>query len=207
MSARPDWFPDWSGETCIIVASGPSAKDVALERALGRARFIAINTSWKLCPWAEILFACDVAWWTHADGCTTFKGLKLTVDRAAVRRYPDLQLVVCSKGTDQLLLEPLGTVGWGGNSGFHCLNLAVQFRCAKIILVGYDMTVVNGLHWHGPHPKGMNNPRGSNIERWRRAIDGAATVIRPLGIQVINCSPISRLRNYPKMTFEEALKA
>jgi hypothetical protein len=204
---RPDWFPDWSGQTCVIVASGPSAKDAPIEAAIDRARFMVINTSWRLAPWADILFACDAAWWNHSQGCKAFKGMKVTTDKVAARTFPDIHLVECLKPDDRLILKPVGTIGWGGNSGFHCLNLAVQAQCAKIILVGYDMTLTGGLHWHGAHPDGMSNPRSGNVERWRRAVDAAAKVIKPLGIKVINCSPVSMLQNYPKMTFEEALEA
>jgi len=204
---KPKWWPAWEGQTVVIVASGPSAKTMPLESAKGQARFIAINTSWKLAPWADILHACDLSWWDHVKGCPEFEGLKLTVDRKAAEKYPDVHLVNCRKPDDRLFLEPLNTVGWGGNSGFHALNLAVQFGCRKIILVGYDMTVAAGLHWHGAHPEGLNNPRAPNVERWRRAVDNAWHVIEPLGVKVINCSAISMLRKYPKMTLQAALEA
>jgi hypothetical protein len=45
---RPDWFPDWRGETVVTVAGGSRAATVNLECAKGRAKFIAINDSWKL---------------------------------------------------------------------------------------------------------------------------------------------------------------
>jgi hypothetical protein len=69
------------------------------------------------------------------------------------------------------------------------------------------MTIRHGFHWHGKHPRGMNNPTNGNTERWRRAIDAPAAKVAALGIQVINCSPVSTLRNYPKMTLAEALAA
>lgn len=98
-----------------------------------------------------------------------------------------------------------GTVGWAGNSGFHCLNLAVQMQVGRIVLVGYDMTTQYGLHWHGPHANGLNNPTERNIDRWRRCIDAVAEQIESLGIEVFNTSPISALQNYRKATFEEAI--
>lgn len=205
--SRPEWFPDWSEETVVIVASGPSAAEVPIWEAEGEARFIAINTSWRLCPWADMLFACDYSWWNRAKGAPEFKGIRATVDKTAAVVFPDVHLVGCRKPDDRLFLEPIGTVGWGGNSGFHCLNLAVQFGCRRIILVGFDMHIRDGVHWHGKHPSGMNNPSRGNIERWRRAVDGAARVIEPLGITVVNCSPHSALQNYPKMPFAEALAA
>lgn len=133
-----------------------------------------------------------------------FSGLKLSVDTTAHRQPWSVRKVGINQNDDRLELLKLGTVGWGGNSGFHCLNLAVQFGAAKIILVGFDMTIAHGLHWHGRH-EGLNNPSERNVLRWRRCIDGAAEVIAALGIRVINCSPVSELRNYPKMSLGEAL--
>ncbi|WP_246765270.1 hypothetical protein [Aminobacter sp. SR38] len=203
----PAWFPWWRGETVVLVASGPSAKDVPLDLAKGSARFIAINNSWQLAPWADVLYACDGAWWKNANGCPEFGGLKLTIDRRTTQEHDwGVRRVECSKGSDMLELRKINTIGWGGNSGFGALNLAIQFGASKIILVGYDMTVSYGAHWHGEHPSHMNNPRPGNVERWRRAIDNAAKQIEPLGIKVINCSPISKLQNYPRMTFQEALE-
>ena len=203
----PDWWPSWAGETCVIVASGPSAKTVPLELGRGKARFIAINTSWKLAPWADILFACDHSWWKQYNGCPEFEGLKLTTDARASAEFSGVRHVKCRKPEDRLILRPLNTVGWGSNSGFQCLNLAVQFQCAKIILVGFDMRIDKGLHWHGRHPGDMSNPSSRNIGRWRRAVDNAAGVIKDTGTRVINCSPDSALKAYPKMTFEDALAA
>lgn len=202
----PDWWPAWEGETVIIVASGPSAKDVPLRDVKDEAKFIAINESWRLAPWADILFGCDYAWWRCVDGCRDFEGLKLSTEAKASGTKPwKIKPVGLNRGSDAMEFKKLGTVGWGGNSGFHCYNLAVQFGCKKIIFVGYDMTVAHGEHWHGRHPKGLNNPSAGNVERWRRAVDAPAEKVAALGIKVINCSPVSRLRNYPKMSIEEAL--
>lgn len=157
-------------------------------------------------PWADIGYACDLNWWQryHRE---TGNFLKLTVDKAAARRFADVNLVGINKNDDRLELLKLGTVGWAGNSGFHCLNLAVQFRVAKIVLVGFDMTTAHGLHWHGKHPSGMNNPSERNVARWRRCVDAAAEIISALGITVINASPISALENYRKLGLLEALDA
>lgn len=203
----PAWFPYWPGEAIVIVASGPSAKSVPLEVAKGQARFLAVNNSWQLCPWADVLYACDGVWWRNMKGCPEFPGLKLTIDRAATQNEAwGVQKVNCNKGSDAPELKQINTIGWGGNSGFGAINLAVQFGCTKIILVGMDMTLSHGSHWHGDHPTGMNNPRTGNVERWRRAVDGIANYLPP-SIRVFNCSPISALRSYPKMTLQEALAA
>lgn len=102
-------------------------------------------------------------------------------------------------------MAKLGSIGWGGNSGFNALNLAAQFGCVKIILVGYDMRIDKGLHWHGKHVNALNNPTEKNVYRWRDAVNNAAPLLKSHGIEVLNTSPISTLTNYPKTTLEEAL--
>lgn len=137
----------------------------------------------------------------------SFQGLKLSVDRLCQRRPWNVKQVLLDKpANDKLELLKFGTVGWGGNGGFHCLNLAVQFIPKKIILIGFDMTLAYGVHWHGPHPRGMNNPKERSVARWRLVLDAAAPLIAQLGISVINTSSISALQNYPKMPILEAIK-
>lgn len=111
------------------------------------------------------------------------------------------------RNCDRLLFNRWGELGWGGNGGFHALNLAIQFGARRIVLVGYDMRVDRGTHWHGDHPKGMNNPAASNTARWRQVLDAQAPLLASMGVSVINASPVSALEAYPKMTFEAALEA
>lgn len=203
----PEWFPKWPDETCIVVASGPSAKDVPLASAKGKARFIAVNRSVQLCPWADVWYACDYDFWKHSLGGPLFEGLRMSIDIRACREWPEIHHLACNKVTDIAILEPSGAVGWGGNSGFHALQIAVQAGCKKVLLVGMDATLKYGKHWHEDHPLGMHNPRSNSVYRWARAIDRAADQINKLGVKVINCSSISSLRAYQKMTFTEAMEA
>lgn len=107
--------------------------------------------------------------------------------------------------TDRMLFEETGVIGWGGNSGFHAINLAAQFGAAKIIMVGIDMTLDHGEHWFGKHPYGRG-PKQANVIRWRGRLDASAPLLRERGIRVINCSSISTLTAFEKMEFERALE-
>lgn len=202
--ASPDWFPDWSGETCAIIACGPSAKDYDLNVLKGRVRCIAINNSWKLVPWADILYGCDGAWWRKYEGVPEFKGLKITLHNGVATHF-NLKLVSEVKSRFDLIIDHPGCVGSGGNSGFHSVNLAVQFGCKKIILVGYDMSLDQGFHWFGKHPSGMNNPGATSLDRWRERLDNVSKQLKGLGITVINTSLKSALRNYKKQSLIDAL--
>lgn len=108
---------------------------------------------------------------------------------------------------EEIMVHRFGTIGFGGNSGFQAINLAVQFGCRTIILVGYDMHDRAGLHWHGEHGCNLNNPSAKSLSRWRQAIDAQGIALKRMGVRVINASPDSALTAFPKMTLGAALKA
>lgn len=93
--------------------------------------------------------------------------------------------------------------------------MAVVFGARRVVLVGYDMTLEHGVHWHGRHgvwidsrgrTQRPNNPSLSSVKRWRAAIDSEAIRLEQAGIEVINASPISALTAFPVMTLPVALK-
>lgn len=205
---RPDWCPDLSGERVLIVASGPSAETVPLEDAKGKARVVAVNDSWRLCPWAEILYACDGAWWKAKDGVPEFAGLRVTQDQTVGTRFPDVRHIKCRRGVSRMLVDDTGEIGDGRTSLFQALNLVVRAGPPRVTgLVGADMRLDYGLHWHGPHGGGLNNPREKIVWRWRESLDGVADQLAGFGMTVLNLSPISMLKNYRKATLQEFLAA
>jgi hypothetical protein len=99
-----------------------------------------------------------------------------------------------------------GFVGYGGNSGFHAVNLALQFGAARIVLVGFDYRVDRGVHWHGRHGGRLNNPTELITRRWRARLDATAPTFTRLGIEVINASEHSTLTAFPKRPLLEAIR-
>lgn len=200
-------WPDWTGETAIVVASGPSAADVPLEIAKGKARFLAVKDGWRLCPWADVLYACDHHWWEAHRGVVQFEGQRIAYDRRTVEKWNGISFlqVEIKRHIQSLRFDEKGRVGWGWNSGFHAINLAAQFGIAKMILVGFDMRVDRGRHFFGDHPYTSNNPSEKNVARWAKHLDSQAPVLAERGIEVVNCSPVSAVTAFPKMTLEQAL--
>lgn len=200
------WCPNWSGETAIVIASGPSASVQPIHLARGRARVVAVNNSWRLAPWADCLYACDYKWWRmHRAHAARFKGLKISQDRVACEVYRELRRVHAKRGVEEIQLEQFGHVAWAGNSGFQALNLVAQWGPSRILLVGFDMTLAHGVHWHGKHAEGMTNPSEGSITRWRRRLEAAAKPLAAFGVEVLNCSEISALENYRKVALADAL--
>jgi hypothetical protein len=204
----PSWWPSVGRVPAIVVASGPSAAgtEEALYGVATRAKrtfFVTVNSSWKLAPFADVLYAHDAKWWQVNDGAQPFLGLKVAGQRAMKPEWKVHEVKVCA-GDQRALMDTPGTLGaGGGNSGFQAVNLVAQFGCSPIVLVGFDMTLDHGVHWHPDHGKGLHNPRPERIKAWRRYMDAAAPVYAKLGIEVLNASPQSALKAYRHVTLEE----
>lgn len=192
---KPEWYPDWRGECCAIIASGASATAAQAGecRTLGW-RLIAVNTSWRLAPDADVLYAGDARWWADNYEGVGFAGLKVAADGRP--KYPDVHVVKVA--APWLLMRPPGFIGHGGNSGFQALNLALQFGVRKIALVGFDM---HGSHWHEPHQS--KNPSPDDFARWRIALGKEVRTLVELGADVVNASMSSALTTFRKISIAE----
>lgn len=199
-------WPDWSGETVAIIASGPSAKNSGVHLLKGKMRVIAIKKSFEIAPFADVVYGCDGPWWRSVQGLKDFKGLRLSYDRSVCTDFGIQQVTIPNAKSDDLLFEKVGTVGAAGNSGFQALNLALQFGAKRILLVGFDMHGRGGEHWYGRNNwNAANNPTTDNYRRWVRCFENAAPKISDMGAEVINTSPFSDLKRFKKMTIEQSL--
>lgn len=138
-------------------------------------------------------------------GVPEFEGLKICGDARAARAFPALRQVRPDMNSDRVLMQAAGRIGYGGNSGFQALNLALQFGARRVILVGFDMHLADGVHWHGRHAANLNNPTAASLARWAALLDRQAPAIAALGVEVLNASPASALTAYRKVPLEDAL--
>lgn len=233
--AGPWWPPVpplWPGGTAVICASGPSLerRDVARVRdwrarawrGRGAGRHIAVvNSTWRLCPDACLLYAADGRWWISPDGAAArreFAGLKVTQDavaaKAGVLRVPGE--FTAGMSFDPPRIHFGGTDdkgGHAGNSGFQAVNLAVLLGARRIILLGFDMGfgAAGEVHHHGPHrwkgPAGqaLANPNETMFKIWRKGFALAAPGLAAAGIEVINCSRATSLDCFPRAALEDVL--
>jgi hypothetical protein len=192
----------WEGRTVAIVASGPSLKNADLD-ALANVPTIAVNDNWRKVPTAEILYAADAPWWAYHDYVPEFAGERWTQQKgpSGWARHAMAQglRVIQSAASPGVSTDP-ALIHTGSNSAFQALNLAVLGGARRVLLLGCDMT---GAHWFGRHPPELRRP--SPYDRFRAAFERAAPQLQGLGVEVINCSPISTIQAYPRMPLPEAL--
>jgi hypothetical protein len=192
----------WRGETFALLGSGPSLTEDDVARVCGRARVIAINTGYQIAPWADVLYACDAKWWHWHQGVPKFPGLKYSMSPDPVP-YPDVR-ILRDTGLVGLELDPTGLRS-GRNSGYQAINLAVHLGAARILLLGYDLSVApNGrTHWHPDHPDDgfPPSPYAAMLECFPTLVDPLAAI----GVSIVNCTRRTALQCFPCAALEDAL--
>ena len=182
----------WSGRTVACIASGPSltVEDCAAVHAAGLPTIVT-NTTFRRCPWADVLYAMDKQWWLHhlKEVDRDFAGERCT-PHLLPHRFGTIALKSCG-------FQPQN------HSGAGAISLAIHAGAARVILLGYDCQHTGGMaHWHGDHGKGLGNARG--VERWMGAYDALRKRMDKIGIVYLNCSRATAL-DWPRGDLLEAL--
>lgn len=189
----------FKGETVVVVASGPSLSSADVEHCRGKARVAVINDNYKIAPWADLLYAADKPWWDFHQ--PEFAGQKWTQDEAAAALY-GLKWVNGQWAPG--ISHSQNFIHYGYNSGFQCVNLVYLMGAKRILLLGFDMQrTAKKTHWFGDHPQELH--RHADYGRWARTMDKAARRYEKAGIEVVNCSRETALREYKRGLITDCL--
>lgn len=187
----------WAGKTVAVLASGPSmSKDVVDVVFASGMPAIAINNTYMLAPWADMLYAADAAWWRAHPMAAEFQGLRVTVQDV------HCALKLRCSGPDGFDPHP-GAVRSGGHSGHQAVHIAMHAGARRILLCGFDM---RGTHWHGPHVEPLRNTAAGTYGRWVEQFAELRNSAIELGIEIVNCTPGSALTCFPSMSLGDMLK-
>lgn len=204
---QPPPHPDWSGRTAVVIASGPSLTreqcNFAGYYADPIAPCIAVNTAYKMAPFADVYYAGD------------FMLHKVHHARMKAEQYPHTQLWTCDpsaaerfrlhrwKGVNK---EGLGEqfIHLNGNSGAQAINLAYLFGARRILLLGFTMREIDGKkHFHGDHEHPLVQKQ--LFGEWMHKMERVAADAKRLGVEIINCDPLSAMTCFPMSTIEKEL--
>lgn len=194
------------GSTFVVIASGPSLTAQDCERVRqwrehGGGQVIVINTSYRLAPWADFLYACDAEWWDKNIAAVRQEAAAQLLTPSAVAAKRHGLRSIKSRRADGLGLE---VVHQGGNSGYQAVNLAFLWGAKRILLLGFDMQHTGGAsHWHGDHPwkKGVKPPVRNWVPRFARLAEDLARE----GVEVVNCTRETALQCFVRQPLETAL--
>lgn len=147
---------------------------------------IAVNTSFRAAPFADVVYAMDHEW--HKE----YGDEARRTCRAAAICAPHV-----IAGTEYHPIK-------AGNSGAGAIKLAVELGAKEIILLGYDCQHTGGkAHWHPDHPPGMGN--AGTVAKWPAQFQEIADTLPP-HVKVINCTRQTALECWPRADLECALR-
>lgn len=198
-----------SEKTFVIFGSGPSVTEHQInyvKKNAQKCKIIAINAMYKKIPFADYLYFCDYKFYKwHAidskDPDFIFhNGKKYTICPSHYNLPIDI--VRLKQGEAHGLSRKQGTLCHGSNSGYQCINLAYLKGAQRIILIGLDMTHINGkTHCHAPHQIPTPLQVYDNILK-ENYFETIAEELDKEGIEVINCSSISKIKAFKKAPLE-----
>ena len=213
MRARPDIdiapiAPRWSdGRKVIVAAPGPSLTQEVAEQCRNHT-VLAIKQAYRLMPWAEVMYGCDGKFWKRENGCPDYQGERWSSHdngsnhKQAVARDYGVKLVKGKAGST-FSLDP-AYIHYGTNSGFQAINLTILFGATRIVLVGFDMRVVDGQrYFEKPHPTQRTTP---GYGKFAEIFTHSACKLPPT-IRIVNATPNSALKAFPMLPLQEALDA
>lgn len=187
-----------------LLATGPSLNQKQADYIRGKSNVLVINDSYRIAPWADCLYACDMKWWQwqykdHQAKIEAFQGEKWTLDKEAAEKYGLFH--INSEANKGLSTDP-DIIYQGMNSGYQAINLAYHFGARKIILLGYDMQQTGGnKHWFGNHPDDSQ----PNYNTIKQLFDDIAQSMASLKLEIINCTEITALTSFPRKELKSVL--
>lgn len=204
MNPSSDYWQQWPGSTVVVMASGPSMTQQDADYVEGKAKSIAVNSTFRMAPWADIVYSNDEDW---------YEAHMVELRRSTSSffwcghphwRHLYVHSIPFERGAPGIVNAP-GKIAWGMNSGAAALNLALHFGAARILMLGYDQSWLNGKgHWHPPHPKHLQN-RQPGFHRWREWFEQAARDFEALGVEVVNCSRATTLTCFKRADLRDVL--
>jgi len=224
----------WAGGECWIIGGGPSMprqfnipEDV-IQKVMRRElepnayspyleplhsrHIIGINNVYQIGNWIDILFFGDCPWYlVHRLKISNFPGLKVTCCNRFENKRKDggdgLKYLAKNKEKREGITTDKTMLSFNCNSGSAGINLAVHLGVKRIILLGFDMKIDsrNITHWHGSHGELNKKIKRDPYPRHMRGFPLIKQEADSLGVEIINASPESAIKEFEKVNVGDLL--
>lgn len=199
--------PAWAGQTAYIVGGGPSVADLDLAVLRGR-RTIAINSSCFKVPFADYLIFADPEWWDgNKDMLSDWSDRVVAVSSKARDHGPIALKRLRRTAPDNGLPAARDSVPLDRTTTTAAIGMAVHLGARRIVLIGIDQCRApdGRCHHHAPHRHLKNKPGNGSWDAQMPQLRALAAPLAAAGVEVLNCSPTSRIDWWPKVTLAEAI--
>lgn len=179
---------------------------------------IGINVSYLIGDWIDMCFFGDGGFFQrNKEKLAIWPGLKVSCAPSTDKAPWVKSLMRDSKHPRGISPNPTA-VSWNSNSGGAAISVAANAGAKRIILLGFDMNLGNDgkRHWHNLYKKNVvpipvKNRQVRGIPPhlpFGRHLLGFPYIARDAkarNIEIINCSPDSAIKDFPKYTLKELL--
>lgn len=204
----PFWTPgrELENKTVIIIGGGPSHRDLDLD-FIKDFNFIAVNSSCrKVYPIAksdDILYFSDNSWNERfPELADKWPGKVICSNRNVKARLKDKVLRLDIQNLTEYMMIKSDYVQ--ASSGHVATCLACWLGAKRIILIGFECDDT-ATETHG-HKDYNQSDISAFKERFLPGWDGLFKRFLELGIEVINSTPDSKIRNLPFLDLKSALE-
>jgi hypothetical protein len=165
-------------------------------------RVLGVNNAYMLGDWVDAVFFGDCRWWDwNKETLNKFGGLRIT---CCQRSKPFPGVLHLRRGKSTGIESRPGFISWNRNSGASAINVAYHLGAVRVVLIGFDMKMTGNNHnWHHYHKH--TPPANIYQNRFLPVFAQIARDARELGLQIINATPDSEIKEFPMMKLEHCI--
>ena len=211
------WIADnrWWHDDIYILGGGPSLNDVNFDLIKDK-HVIGVNNAYgdRICDkkgnlieykcrdWVDVCFYGDGRWFDwHKEWIKNFKG---QIFSCATRARHLSGVVYIQRGKSLGIETKTNAVSWNRSSGATAISLAYHFGAKRIILLGFDMKMVNGKgNWHNDHKTARKDP--SVYRRFNEVFKHIKKDADKLGVEILNATTDSAIADFKVVKLEDII--
>ena len=194
----------------VLNGSSPANVYSSYMKGIHGKHVIGINMAFKIGEWIDMVFFGDDGFFNmNKEALAEFKGLRVSCVASVANVSWVKYLVKDGKGRG--ISENPKMVCWNNNSGAAAISVAANAGARRIILLGFDMKLndKNYQHWHDMYGKGnstdVKRMQKLPFDRHMRGFASIAQDAKRRYIEIINCSPDSRITEFQKCSVKDLL--
>lgn len=211
----------WNGSSCLIIGGGPSIRGFTTVSVPLSYKIITINRSFQHYPESDLNYCMDNNFYQvlmHpvssddrilSEHWKKYTGIKVFARHNHKETYHDSVFVVDEVVGNVLSFDVSAGIGFGNNSGYGAISLAVALGVKRIVLIGFDF-YIDGERSHGHEGYGKNMKEIETARAYCKTlmtfcdkIAGMASGLKACGIEVYNLNPRSNLRAFPFISLND----
>jgi uncharacterized Rossmann fold enzyme len=183
---------------CFIIGGGPSIANTNLD-LIKKEFVIGVNMAYKLGTWIDIwMFGDSDIYKNNKEAIEKWPNRIVSCAGAAKNNKKIEHYYRCRKHNICFEEKHLAFPNVGANSGATAINFAIREGFEQVILLGFDMRIVDGKHHYHNYYK--TQPRD---DAYKRFLLHFVEIAKEAKIEIINATPDSALNVFPKARLED----